>query len=100
MQVPFRDRADAGRRLAEKLRAYTNRPDVVVLGLPPGGVPVAEAVADALGAPLEVFLVQLLDIGAWVDAALEEDLVGVDVAHTCQHLLIHEGLINVARAPA
>lgn len=49
----FRDRAEAGRRLAERLGAYAGRDDVIVLALPRGGVPVAYEVAQALGAPLE-----------------------------------------------
>lgn len=56
----FRDRAHAGRRLAERLGHYAGRPDVVVLALPRGGVPVACEVARALGAPLDVFLVRKL----------------------------------------
>jgi hypoxanthine phosphoribosyltransferase len=44
----FRDRRDAGRQLAKKLTAYANRPDVIVLALPRGGVPVAYEVARAL----------------------------------------------------
>ncbi len=56
----YRDRTEAGRRLAEKLAAYRNRPDVLVLGLPRGGVVVACEVARALGAPLEVFVVRKL----------------------------------------
>ena len=56
----FRDRADAGRRLAERLRHYAGRTDVLVLGLPRGGVPVASEVARELGAPLDVFLVRKL----------------------------------------
>src|SRR6267378_3153820 len=57
---PFRDRREAGRFLAEKLAAYANRPDLVVLALPRGGVPVAYEVARALGAPLDVFVVRKL----------------------------------------
>ena len=60
MSKPFADRADAGRVLAEELAAYAGRPDVIVLGLPRGGIPVAYEVACALGAPLDVFLVRKL----------------------------------------
>jgi predicted phosphoribosyltransferase len=56
----FVDRRDAGRRLADKLTAYADRPDLVVLALPRGGVPVAAEVARALGAPLDVFVVRKL----------------------------------------
>src|SRR5438093_12504026 len=60
MARPFRDRRDAGRRLAAKLAAYANDPDVLVLALPRGGVPVAYEVAKALSAPLDVFVVRKL----------------------------------------
>src|SRR6266481_4647518 len=56
----FRDRSEAGRLLAAKLTSSANRPDVLVLGLPRGGVPVAYEVAEALGAPLDVFVVRKL----------------------------------------
>jgi putative phosphoribosyl transferase len=56
----FTDRFQAGRALAARLRAYADRPDVLVLGLPRGGVPVAFAVARALDAPLEPLLVRKL----------------------------------------
>ena len=56
----FRDRRDAGRFLAGLLEEYRGRPDVIVLGLPRGGVPVAYEVATALGSPLDVFLVRKL----------------------------------------
>src|SRR4030088_277408 len=58
----FRDRREAGRLLAAKLTAYANRPDVIVLALPRGGVPVADEVARALGAPLDVFVVRKLGV--------------------------------------
>jgi putative phosphoribosyl transferase len=61
-RVPFRDRIDAGRTLATRLNAYAERPDVLVLGLPRGGVPVAYEVASALNAPLDVFLVRKLGV--------------------------------------
>jgi putative phosphoribosyl transferase len=59
-QAPFIDRHDAGRVLALRLDKYTGRDDVIVLGLPRGGVPVAHEVAQALGAPMDLFLVRKL----------------------------------------
>lgn len=56
----FRDRVDAGRQLAGRLALYANRPDVLVLGIPRGGVPVAFEVARAIGAPLDVVIVRKL----------------------------------------
>src|SRR5260370_29191311 len=58
----FRDRRDAGRFLAGLLEKYRGRPDVIVLGLPRGGVPVAYEVATALGVPLDVFVVRKLGV--------------------------------------
>ncbi|MGZ3273897.1 MAG: phosphoribosyltransferase [Caulobacteraceae bacterium] len=55
--MPFRNRADAGKRLARVLAAYESQ-DVVVLALPRGGVPVAAEIAEALGAPLDLVLVR------------------------------------------
>jgi erythromycin esterase-like protein/predicted phosphoribosyltransferase len=66
----FRDRREAGRQLAAKLAAYANRPDVIVLGLPRGGVPVAYEVARALGAPLDVFLVRKLGVPGYEELAM------------------------------
>jgi putative phosphoribosyl transferase len=62
MPSAFRDRADAGRRLAGALRHLAGRADVLVLGLPRGGVPVAYEVARALGAPLDAFVVRKLGV--------------------------------------
>ena len=62
MPVPYRDRTDAGRRLAAALDAHRGDPDVRVLALPRGGVPVAYEVAAALGAPLDVFVVRKLGV--------------------------------------
>ncbi len=70
MLRPFRDRNEAGRLLATKLAAYANRPDVVVLALPRGGVPVAYEVAVALGAPLDVFLVRKLGVPGYEELAM------------------------------
>jgi putative phosphoribosyl transferase len=57
---PFADRREAGKELATKLRAYHGGKDVVVLALPRGGVPVAFEVAEALDAPLDIFVVRKL----------------------------------------
>jgi predicted phosphoribosyltransferase len=66
----FRDRADAGRRLAERLTAYADRPDVLVLALPRGGVPVAFEVAARLKAPLDIFLVRKLGVPGQEELAM------------------------------
>lgn len=58
----FRDRVDAGRRLAERLATYAGDPRLVVLALPRGGVPVAAEVARRLRAPLEVLVVRKLGL--------------------------------------
>ena len=58
----FFDRHDAGRQLARRLHRFAGRTDLVVLGLPRGGVPVAAEVAAALGAPLDVFVVRKLGV--------------------------------------
>ncbi len=56
----FHDRADGGQQLAERLSQYAGRKDVIVLGIPRGGVPVAFEVAQALGVPLDILLVRKL----------------------------------------
>lgn len=58
----FSDRREAGRKLAETLKNYAGRNDVVVLALPRGGVPVAFEIAEFLGAPLDVFVVRKLGV--------------------------------------
>jgi erythromycin esterase-like protein/predicted phosphoribosyltransferase len=70
MTVPFHDRRDAGKQLAGRLRTYANQPDVVVLGLPRGGVPVAAEVAAAVGAPLDVYLVRKLGVPGHEELAM------------------------------
>lgn len=66
----FRDRHDAGRFLAQKLAAYANRPDVIVLALPRGGVPVAYEVARSLQAPMDVFVVRKLGVPGYEELAM------------------------------
>ena len=66
----FHNRTDAGRRLAEKLAAYAHRPDILVLALPRGGVPVAYEVARALGAPPDGFVVRKLGVPGYEELAM------------------------------
>jgi len=70
MENTFPNRAEAGRRLAEKLEQYAGRDDVIVLGLPRGGVPVAYEVAQRLGVPLDVFIVRKLGVPGFEELAL------------------------------
>jgi putative phosphoribosyl transferase len=67
---PFRDRVEAGESLAAKLIPYRDRDDVIVLGLPRGGVPVASEVARALGAPFDVFVVRKLGVPGHEELAM------------------------------
>jgi putative phosphoribosyl transferase len=60
--MQFRDRAHAGRFLVERLAKLAGRPDVIVLALPRGGVPIGYEVARALGAPLDVLVVRKLGV--------------------------------------
>ncbi|MFN2518933.1 MAG: phosphoribosyltransferase [Jatrophihabitantaceae bacterium] len=62
MRTPFATRAEAGRLLGDRLVETYHVTDPVVLGLPRGGVPVAVAVANALGAPVDVFVVRKLGV--------------------------------------
>jgi predicted phosphoribosyltransferase len=68
--IPFRNRREAGRLLAEKLKSYASRPDVLVLALPRGGVPVAFEVAQALRAPLDIFIVRKLGVPGYEELAM------------------------------
>jgi predicted phosphoribosyltransferase len=60
--APFKDRRDAGSKLAKKLSAYSGQPDTLILALPRGGVPVAYEVALALGVPFDIFIVRKLGL--------------------------------------
>src|SRR6267142_5219453 len=87
MTSRYRDRRHAGRVLASALSRYANRPDVLVLALPRGGVPVGYEIARRLGAPLDVFVVRKLGVPGHEELAmgalasggvrvLNEDLIG------------------------
>lgn len=116
----FMNRTEAGRELATMLHAFANRPDVLVLGLPRGGVPVAFEVAVALRAPLDVFTVRKLGlpdneeyaIGAiatggvtsidWglADALrVSDDMLGASIAQERSELERRESLYRGIRPP-
>jgi putative phosphoribosyl transferase len=70
MKTQFFNRTEAGQFLAENLSSYANRDDVIVLGLPRGGVPVAAEVAKRLNAPLDVFVVRKLGLPGHPELAM------------------------------
>jgi predicted phosphoribosyltransferase len=88
----FHDRREAGRVLASRLMRYAGRPDVLVLALPRGGVPVAFEVARALRAPLDVFLVRKLGVPG------HEELAMGAIASGGVRVL-NEEVVNVLRIP-
>ncbi len=70
MEAPFANRQEAGLRLAAALREYAGREGVIVLGLPRGGVLVAQALAQELCLPLDVFMVRKLGLPGFEELAL------------------------------
>ncbi len=68
--ILFQNRRDAGRKLVKELLHYANRPDVIVLALPRGGVPVAYEVAVALNVPLDIFIVRKLGLPGQEELAI------------------------------
>jgi predicted phosphoribosyltransferase len=90
--LPFRDRAQAGRHLAARLLGYAGRDDVLVLGLPRGGVPVAYEVASALNAPLDVFVVRKVGFPG------HEELAMGAIAHDGV-LVLNEVLLRTVAIP-
>lgn len=70
MTKRLRNRTEAGQLLAKKFTAYANRPDVIVLGLPRGGVPVAYELAQALKVPLDICLVRKLGVPSHEELAM------------------------------
>ena len=93
----FRDRTEAGQLLAQKLREYANRGDVVVLALPRGGVPVGFEVARALNAPLDVFVVRKLGVPGREELAMGAIASGVRVLNqdVIRALGISRGLVDL-----
>lgn len=88
----FRDRSEAGRHLATKLTRYKDRPDVLVLALPRGGVPVAFEVAQTLHVPLDIFLVRKLGVPGHEELAMGAIATG-DVR------VLNEDMIDYLRIP-
>nr|WP_172901204.1 phosphoribosyltransferase [Pseudomonas frederiksbergensis] len=119
-QTLLRDRVDAGRRLVEPLLKYAHRPDVIVLALPRGGVPVAYEIATALEVRLDLMLVRKLGVpfhqefamGAIASGGIQivnDDTLRANridqrtldnvVARETQELLRRERLYRGSRAP-
>jgi putative phosphoribosyl transferase len=97
----FRDRTDAGKYLAPNLLSYKDRPDVLVLALPRGGVPVAFEVAQALRVPLDIFLVRKLGVPGHEELAMGAiSTGGVRVLNedTVDYLRIPEHIIDAVAA--
>jgi len=88
----FRDRRDAGRKLAQELLHYADRPDVIVLALPRGGVPVAYEVALALHAPLDILIVRKLGLPGH-----EELAIGAIASGGIR--VLNEGIIRALNIP-
>jgi putative phosphoribosyl transferase len=101
MRNSFRDRVEAGRLLAAELSEYANREDVIVLGLPRGGVPVAYEVARKLKAPLDVFVVRKLGVPGYRELAMGAIATGgvrVLNEHIVQELGISQETIDAVAA--
>jgi predicted phosphoribosyltransferase len=93
----FQDRFDAGQFLASKLQHHANDPDLVVLALPRGGVPVAYEIAHSLGAPLDVFVVRKLGAPGYEELAMGAIATGgvrVFNEEVIQHLGVSQNWIE------
>ena len=77
MRKQFCDRLEAGRLLARQLKpTYANRSDVLVLGLPRGGVPVAYEIAEVLHFPLDICIVRKLGLSGHQELAMGASATG------------------------
>jgi len=95
----FEDRFDAGRFLAQQLKHHAGKPNVTVLALPRGGVPVAFEIARALGAPLDVFVVRKLGAPGYEELAMGAIATGgvrVFNEEVIQHLGVSESWIEAS----
>ncbi|MET0859306.1 MAG: phosphoribosyltransferase [Telluria sp.] len=88
----FKDRSHAGKQLAQRLSAYANRPDVLVLALPRGGVPVGFAIAEALGVELDIMLVRKLGMPGHEEYAI--GAVGAGGVRVLQAGLVESGIVS------
>jgi putative phosphoribosyl transferase len=93
MQVRFSDRKSAGRQLVSRLAQWTGRRDLLVLALPRGGVPVAYEIAQALRAPLDVFVVRKLGV-----PGQEELAMGAIATGGCR--VLNDEVIELLRLPS
>lgn len=101
MMMRFRNRIEAGQQLAKRLAKYASRPDVLVLALPRGGVPVAYEVAQALHAPIDVFVVRKLGVPGHEELAMGAIASGgvrVLNGEVVESLRIPDGVIDAAAA--
>jgi putative phosphoribosyl transferase len=99
--VFFQDRAEAGHILAQNLSSYKDKPNVLVLGLPRGGVPVAYEVARELNAPLDVFIVRKLGVPGHEELAMGAIATGgIRILNdsVIQHLGITSAVVDTAVA--
>src|SRR6185503_1949160 len=99
MTMHFRDRTEAGQLLAQRLTGYAQRPGVLVLALPRGGVPVAYEVARALDAPLDVFVVRKIGAPGYEELAMGAIATGgvrVFNDEVIQHLGVPQSWIEAA----
>lgn len=92
MKLRFEDRIQAGRLLGQALDKYAKRPDVIILALPRGGVPVGFEVAQAIGAPLDIMLVRKLGTPGHEELAMGAIASGgVSVLNTDVVAMLHVG---------
>jgi putative phosphoribosyl transferase len=88
----FKDRAHAGKLLAERLADYAGKPEVLILALPRGGVPVGYAVAKELGVELDVMLVRKLGMPGHEEYAM--GAVGAGGVRVIQAGLVESGMVT------